>query len=186
MSRTSDGPAVSIPRVETERLVLRGFEPGDAASVTFYADPEVMRFIPRGAWKRDELEKTFERVRSVMNDRWRDNGFGMWAIVLKETGAVIGHCGLARLDGGDEVEVFYLLDKPYWNQGIATEAASAALRFGERLGLKRLVAVAFPDNRASQRVMEKLGMTFAGRAHHFGLELVKFETSAAKQAESDS
>ena len=187
MPRASDlASSGDVPRIETRRLVLRAFDERDAPSVTFYADPDVMRYIPRGHWGRDDVERKFAKMVEVGRERWGQDGFGMWGIVFKDTGAVIGHCGLQRLEGGDEVEVYYLLDKPYWNRGIATEAASAVLGFGARRGLTKIVAVAFPDNRASQRVMEKIGMTFAGRAHHYGAELVKYVLPASETAGTES
>lgn len=182
----SDRPLGDVPRIETERLILRAFEDDDVDDVVFFADPEVMRFIPRGAWKREEVESIFPRMVARRREEWQNIGYGMWAVVLKETGAVIGHCGLQRLEDSDEIEVYYLLDKPYWNRGIATEATLAALRFADELGLKNIVAVAMPENGASQRVMEKSGMTHAGRAHHYGLELVKYELSSTREAKAES
>jgi ribosomal-protein-alanine N-acetyltransferase len=181
-----DATSGSAPRIETERLVLRAFEESDAASVMFYADPEVMRYIPRGPWRSDDVEAGFKRMVENRRVQWQNVGFGLWAIVLKETGAVIGHCGLQHIEGGDEVEVFYLLDKPYWNQGIATEAARAALRFATERGLTAVVALAYPDNHASQRVMEKAGLSPAGRARHYGAELVKYVARLAGVGRAES
>ena len=182
----SDRAAVDVPRIETERLILRAFDETDAPAVAFYADPDVMRFMPRGHWAREDVERKFVKMLEIVRDRWREHGFGMWAVVLKSTNAVIGHCGLQRLEGGEDVEVFYLLDKPYWNRGIATEAASAALRFGAERGLTKIVAVAFPENLASQRVMEKSGLTFAGRANHYGAELVKYVMTVGAAARTET
>lgn len=176
----------SAPRIETERLILRAFEPSDAPSVMFYADPEVMRYIPRGAWKNDDVEAGFLRMVENRRAQWQTVGFGMWAVVLKQTGVVIGHCGLQRLESGDEIEVFYLLDKPYWNQGIATEAARAALQFAADRDLKNIVAVAMPENGASQRVMAKAGMTHVGRATHYGFELVKYAMTSTLISKAES
>ena len=182
----SDGAAVDVPHIETERLILRAFEETDVGDVAFFADPDVMRFIPRGAWKREDVESVFPRMVARRREEWRNIGYGMWAVVLKRTSAVIGHCGLQRLEESDEIEVYYLLDKPYWNKGIATEATLAALRFANGLGLKNIVAVAMPENGASQRVMQKSGMSHVGRAYHYGLELVKYELSATRVAKADS
>ena len=184
----SDGAARIdvVPRIETERLILRAFEEDDIGDVAFFADPEVMRYIPRGAWKREEVGSIFPRMVARRREEWRNVGYGMWAVVLKKTGAVIGQCGLQRLDDGDEIEVYYLLDKPHWNKGIATEATLAALRFAKGLGLKNIVAVAMPENGASKRVMQKSGMTHVGRAYHYGLGVVKYELSATRVAKADS
>ncbi len=163
------------PAIETGRLQLRPFEEGDANSVGFYADPDVMRYIPGGAGDPALLDSRFRARLAKTSDQWTRHGFGMWAIVLKSSGSIIGHCGLQHLPDGDEVEVYYLLDKPFWNQGIATEATRAALAFGfERAGLERIVAIAMPENVASRRVMEKSGMRLEGAAHHYGIDCVKY------------
>jgi len=175
-----------VPRIETARLILRAFENDDVRDVTFFTDPEVMRFIPRGAWKPEDVASIFPRLVARRSEEWRDVGYGMWAVVLKKTGAAIGHCGLQRLEDSDEIEVYYLLDKPYWNQGIATEATLAALRFAHERGLKNIVAVAMPENGASQRVMQKVGMKHVGHAQHYGLELVKYELPSTRDAKAES
>ena len=184
----SDGaaPFGLAPRIETERLILRAFEEDDVGDVAFFADPEVMRFIPRGAWKREDVASIFPRMVARRSEEWRSAGYGMWAVVLKKTGVVIGHCGLQRLEDSDEIEVYYLLDKAHWNRGIATEATHAVLGFAAKLGLKNIVAVSMPENGASQRVMQKSGMTHVGRERHYGLELVKYELSSTRDARAES
>jgi ribosomal-protein-alanine N-acetyltransferase len=164
-----------IPTIETKRLRLRPFEESDADGVAFYADADVMRYIPGGARDRSLLATRFRAQVANARDQWDQNGFGLWAVVLKQPETLIGHCGLQHLPGGEEIEVFYLLDKPYWNQGIATEATKAALTFGfERAGLQRIVAIAMPANVASQRVMQKAGMLLEGPAHHYGCDCIKY------------
>jgi RimJ/RimL family protein N-acetyltransferase len=171
-------PIQPPPTVETARLLLRPFAADDVDAVAFYADPDVMRFIPRGAWKRADLPSVFVAMVERRAQQWAARSYGMWAIVFKENGAVIGHCGLQPLEDSGEIEVFYLLDKPYWGRGIAVEAAVASIGFGfEHAGLKRIVAVAMKENAASQRVMQKAGMRFAGPARQYGLDLIKYETS---------
>jgi RimJ/RimL family protein N-acetyltransferase len=163
------------PEIETHRLLLRGFEEGDASSVGFFADPDVMRYIPGGPGDPALLDSRFRARLVKIAEQWTRHGFGMWAIVLKESGSVIGQCGLGYIPDSDEVEVYYLLDKPYWSRGIATEATIAALAFGfERAGLERIVAIAMPENVASRRVMEKSGMRLEGAAHHYDMDCVKF------------
>ncbi len=168
------------PTIATERLALRPFDEADADSVGFYADPDVMRYIPRGPWPKEGVRDGFMRMVASRREQWRTLGMGMWAVTLRETGAVIGHCGLQPLQDSAEIEVFWLLDKPHWNAGIATEAAKAALRFGfEQATLPRIVAIAMPENIASRRVMEKAGMRFVGEATHYGLRCIKYERTRA-------
>ncbi len=88
---------------------------------------------------------------------------------------MIGFCGFDHLWGGAEIEIGYWLAPEYWGKGLATEAAQAVMQYGkERLGLQQIVAVAQPANRASIRVMEKLGMTCAKRVCHEGIEHVLY------------
>ena len=106
----------------------------------------------------------------------RENGFGLWAVELKESGELIGDCGLFLVQGtGPEVEVAYHFGKPWWGQGIATEAASACLHFGfKECGLDEIIAICFPEHIASRRVMEKSGMRYVGPARYYDLDLVKY------------
>jgi len=87
----------------------------------------------------------------------------------------IGWCGLQYLPETEEVEVAYLLGKAYWGKGIATEAAQASLRYGfEDLGLESIVGIVHLENKASQRVLEKLGLTFVEQANYFGMECYRY------------
>lgn len=133
------------------------------------ADPEVMRYI--GDQSREKVEQRL----NYYIEHYDPYGFGMWAVIHKETGRMIGWCGLIYLDGTPEVEVGYGAAKAFWGRGLMTEAARAALRYGfERAGLQRIVAVAMPENTASRRIMEKLGMRYEKNAFHYGHDLVYY------------
>ncbi|MGC1381899.1 MAG: GNAT family N-acetyltransferase [Candidatus Baltobacteraceae bacterium] len=172
--------------VETARLVLRRWEDGDAAlAAPIYAKPEVMRYIPSGAWDGQRTARIVTRMRELE----KEQGFGFYPVVFKASGAIIGHAGLGNLEAGAEIELAYVLDQPYWGKGLATEAARAILRHGfAATGLERIVAVAFPENERSVAVMRRCGMTPLGRAWHFGREVVKYEACrpATKVARGDS
>jgi ribosomal-protein-alanine N-acetyltransferase len=109
------------PEIETERLRLRMFRPDDAETFhRLWNDAEVMKYIV--GWS-----PSLEESRAVMTRfirRWRENGFGQWAVVLKEEGKIIGYVGFKQLDKTEEVELLYGIDKPYWNRGYTTEAAA--------------------------------------------------------------
>jgi ribosomal-protein-alanine N-acetyltransferase len=156
--------------LETERLVLRRFTPDDLDELmALRADPEVVRYL--GDQPREKVEQRLGYFISL----YESHGFGMWAVTLKTTGQMIGWCGLIFLDGTTEVEVGYGVARDYWGRGLMTEAAHAALRYGfETAGLERIVAVAMPENQASRRVMEKLGMRYEKMAHHYGHDLVYY------------
>jgi ribosomal-protein-alanine N-acetyltransferase len=101
-----------------------------------------------------------------MNGHRRNPELGLWATVYKGSGKFIGRCGLLPWDieGQPQVEVAYTIARDYWGQGLATEAAQAILKYGfEKLNLARLVSLIEPENIASQRVAEKIGMSFEKR-----------------------
>ena len=143
--------------IETPRLILREFEEGDIpALAAIYADPEGMR-SKGGPRPYGYAEHT---VREARQDYQRQ-GYGCWAAVLKESGSLIGWCGLLdqTVQEMPVVEVAYNLAKPYWGRGLATEAAQAIKAWGfERLPVERLVSLISLDNSASQNVARKNGM----------------------------
>lgn len=147
--------------LETERLILRHLETGDTdALFALYRDPEMRRFYPEGTLSRAETE---EEIAWFLNGHPRHPELGLWATIHKPSGQFLGRCGLLpwQIDGRDEVEVAYLIDKNFWGQGLATEAAGAIVRYAyERLGLQRLVCLIEEGNDASIRVAEKIGMRF--------------------------
>jgi RimJ/RimL family protein N-acetyltransferase len=182
--RSASIRAVDVPTIEleTERLVHRPLTMDDLDPLAaIYADPRVRRFFPEGTLTRDETREELEWIIDVYYGRY---GYGLWATVLKETGALIGRCGLlpwrvipARaaglaLDSPDEfppvdavyeVELAYLLAKEFWGRGLATEAARAIVEHGfERLGVPRLICLIDPGNDASLRVATNAGMTRDG------------------------
>jgi RimJ/RimL family protein N-acetyltransferase len=159
--------------LETERLLLRPITDDDFDAVAaLYGDADVMRFIGlRGPMTR---EQTKDRL-AFMVDHWRQHGFGMWALRLKEGGEFVGRCGLRYMDNTTEIELGYTLAKAYWGKGLATEASRAVVRHTfEVLKLGRLVAIADPANTASVNVMKKLGMTFERTGHFYGSDCVLY------------
>jgi ribosomal-protein-alanine N-acetyltransferase len=159
-----------MPTIETPRLILRPFTLDDAANhARIYAKPEVTRYLSRGPFLGEEAARRSRASLNLFIDHWKEHGFGVWAVIDRATGALIGQCGLKYLPDSPEVEILYALDTPYWGQGVATEAAAAALRHGfESTRLERIVAVAMPEHRRSHRVMEKLGMTYEGMVEVYG------------------
>jgi ribosomal-protein-alanine N-acetyltransferase len=165
------GPSFPI---HTSRLFIRSFTMEDAeAMFKVFGDPETMRFF--SIW----LAKSVENARGFI--RWvtgmeREHGYSFWAVVEKESGEVIGDCGLAPLEGhGPEVEFGCDLRRDKWNQGCATEAGAACLEYGFRvLKLERIVAVTHPKNIGARRVLEKLGMILEGTGRHYGAESVVY------------
>ena len=147
--------------IETERLVLRRLTPDDLeALAALYRDPDVRRYFPEGTLT---YEETKEELAWFIDVYYGKYGFGLWATIHKATREFIGRCGLIpwTLEGRSEVEVAYLLDKRYWGQGLATEAARAIRDYGfGQLGFTRLVCLVDRENQASANVAQKIGMTF--------------------------
>ncbi len=109
-------------------------------------------------------------------ERVLETGYGLCAVVERDGGRVVGVCGLFPVEWvGPDVEVAYHFAREVWNRGYASEAAGAwvATAFSE-LGLERVVALAFPANRRSTRVMEKIGMHLELEVDKYGETLVQY------------
>jgi RimJ/RimL family protein N-acetyltransferase len=148
-------------RIETPRLILRRWHEEDVAPMAAVnSDPEVMRWIRDGR-PLDEAET--RHMTGLIEQRWDEEGFGLFAVEVRETGELAGFTGLAvplfLPEVLPAVEVGWRLCRAFWGRGFATEAAREAVRFGfEECGLDRLVSIAQIGNTASERVMDKLGM----------------------------
>ncbi len=157
--------------LETPRLFLRHLVPDDLdALYALYRDPEMRRYFPVEGASPDRTltrEETREELEWFLNGHPRRPELGLWATVLKENGAFIGRCGLLpwSLEGQDEVEVAYMIDKAYWGRGLGSEAARAIRDYAfEQLGLSRLVSFIDPANAASAGVARAMGMTLEREA----------------------
>lgn len=147
--------------VQTERLFLRHFHLFDHEPMFhIFGDAEVMRFgdgVQTKAWVHHWLT-------SCLDQYYHHWGFGPYAVVEQRTREVIGYCGLFFLpdiNGQPEIELGYRLARATWGYGYATEAARAVRDFAfQTLCLKRLIAMIDPQNLASVRVAQKLGMQY--------------------------
>lgn len=151
----------AVPELVTDRLLLRGFEPRDAdAYAAMMADPEVTRFLGNGqpldyvaAW----------RQLALVIGHWTLRGFGLWAVEERTTGALLGRVGCLEPPGWPGFEIGWVLARPYWRNGYATEAARVALRYArDVLARDRIISIIRPDNAASIRVAERLGAASEG------------------------
>jgi [ribosomal protein S5]-alanine N-acetyltransferase len=155
-------------RLETPRTFMREILGNDADFLLrMMSDPEVMRFYPQPADEK-EVRDFINRMRA----RYRDDGCGLWLVVDRETGEPLGRVGLLRqeVNGIDEFEIGYMIHRPFWRRGLATEAARAVREwaFGERR-LGRVVSLIHPDNVPSQGVARNLGMAVVGTWDHAGV-----------------
>ena len=144
--------------LETERMTLRPFTMDDVDDVLrLFSDPVAMQFSLTGVRDRAATTAWLELVIA----RTRHDGHGFWAALLNETGTYVGHAGLLKqqVEGRDEVEIAYWFLRSHWNRGLATEAACACRDYGlGELDRDRLISLIIPENVASRRVAEKVGM----------------------------
>lgn len=154
--------------LETSRLRLREFRRNDADALALViSDPETMRFYP-APFDRAGVEQWIERNLR----RYAEYGHGLWGMVLKSTGELIGDCGLTfqDVDGIDELEIGYHVRRDLWGQGLATEAARACRDYGfGRLSAEKIISLIRPENLPSRRVAEKNGMTIWKETTHQNL-----------------
>lgn len=150
-----------MPILETERLILRQPQSDDFdAWVAFHADEEVMRFL--GGVQGPEL--TWRSV-CAMTGAWTIEGFSMFSIIEKETGAWVGRLGPWRPNGWPGTEIGWGLARSAWGKGYATEGAAAAMDYAvDQLGWTEIIHTILPENTASIRVAERLGSRFLRKA----------------------
>lgn len=147
--------------VATSRLILAAHEVADWPALHRLAsDPDVMRYITGG------LPFEEEHTRAFVNRQERhfaEHGFCRWKLLLRTTREYVGFCGAEHkhLDGEWVPEIGWWLAKEHWGKGLASEAAATAFQhLWEAKRIPRLTACAMPENRASIRVMEKIGLRF--------------------------
>jgi ribosomal-protein-alanine N-acetyltransferase len=174
LRRTLRPPRAALP-VETDRLRLRSLTDADLAGLHgIYGEAETMRFIGASGRPTEGLEGT-RRVLDWLQREEAQHGFGLWAVDERDGDPLVGVAGLLWEEGhGPEVEAVYLVRRDRWGRGYATEAARAALEIGHgQLGMPRIVALAYPENVASQRVMAKAGMRPDGETTAYGRQMVR-------------
>ncbi len=170
--------------LETSRLVLREMTREDyAALCDILQDPLVMyayehAFSDQEVW--DWLDRQLERYIRY--------GFGLWAVVEKESGGIIGQCGLTMQDwsGREVLEVGYLFRRDKWHRGFATEAAAACKNYAfQTLRAREVFSIIRENNLPSQRVAQRNGMSVVGAftKHYYGMDMPHL-VFAVKRSES--
>lgn len=158
--------------LETERLMLREMTEGDLPALKhILQDPEVMYAY--------EHAFSDQEVRNWLDNQFRryaQDGFGLWAVILRETGSMIGQCGLTwqETPDGRVLEVGYLFQRAFWHQGYAAEAAVACRDYAfERLGAERVYSIIRDNNLPSQAVARRNGMQPVGgfTKHYYGVDM---------------
>ena len=160
---------LTIPRLETGRLVLRELREGDLDEyAAMMADPEVVRYLGDArTLTRDEAWRSI----AMLVGHWHLRGYGMWAVTERESDRMIGRVGFFYPEGWPGFEVGWTFGRGTWGKGYATEAARRVLAYGfGEMGRKEIISVIHPDNQASIRVAEKIGERFARREMVRGIE----------------
>lgn len=168
--------------LETDRLILREFVEEDAKHIyKMHNDPEVMKYIPHKEPLNVPMEQCEKFITHFIDIYKKQPGYGLYAATIKDTGEFIGWNEINPLDGTDEVEIGYRYLKEFWGHGYATEASKALVTHGfTTLGLDKLVGVAMPDNKASTRVLEKIGMEYVEMRNYYKCDLAYYQMFKAK------
>lgn len=144
--------------IETERLILRQMSMDDLDDLLcIFSDPLVMASFGEVLFDRQKMKQWIQRN---INHQ-KEYGYGLFSVILKENGKLVGDCGLENLEvnGVPELEIGYDFLSSYWNRGLATEAAGAVRDYVfQKLDLQRVISLIRPDNLSSMRVAEKIGM----------------------------
>jgi ribosomal-protein-alanine N-acetyltransferase len=159
--------------LETARMRLTSWQPDDWLQLRPIAtDREVVHYISNGEPWPDERIRQWAGRQVTHFSKF---GFCFWKLIYKETGEMIGFCGLQPLDATPDIEIGWWLARAWWGKGLATEAAREALRDGfERARLERIVSIAMRENVASTHIMEKLGMNYERETTHRGVPVVLY------------
>jgi RimJ/RimL family protein N-acetyltransferase len=146
--------------LETDRLLLRKFSVDDAEFILeLLNEPSFLQFIGDKGVR--TLAEAREYILQGPVDSYERHGFGLYLTVLKEGAVPIGMCGLLKRESLADVDIGFAFLPRFWAKGYALESALAVKTFGlEVLGLKRIVAITSPDNEASIRLLEKIGLKY--------------------------
>lgn len=161
--------------LETKRLLLREMNESDFDALCKILCDEETMYAYEGAFSNEEVQEWLDRQLS----RYREFGFGLWAVVLKETGMMIGQCGLTMQPwkNAEVLEIGYLFQRRFWHNGFATEAAIACKKYAfEVLKADEVCSIIRDTNIPSQRVAERNGMTKkdAWTKHYRGVDMPHF------------
>lgn len=164
--------------IDSDSFAMQPLQASDLdALAAIWSDPEVTQFLPcRGVpISREQTERSLQSFL----DHWRQRGYGVWAIVEKNSSQMVGYCGLRYLDELNEVEVLYGLARSCWGKGMTTKAVKATVFYGfNATKMNKLIVMTLPDNFASRRVAEKVGFQYEKQVHIFGLEVLYYSKAS--------
>lgn len=166
-----------IPEFQTERLLLRPFTMDDfEAWYPLDQDPRVMQYIWKCKPKPMTREDAIHRLEYIVDYHNRFPGFGIMATIERSTERLMGWTALKDLDQTELIEIGYRYFPEFWGKGYATEAAGQLVGHGfKTLDLPLISAVTHPDNKASKRVLQKLGLQFVRKEVFYDTDVDYFE-----------
>lgn len=158
--------------LETERLYLREMTESDLPALRRILQDPLVMYAYEHAFSESEVRDWLDKQKR----RYAEDGFGLWAVILKATCEMIGQCGLTLQNYNEDqvLEVGYLFQKAYWHKGYATEAAMACKEYAfTKLGAEEVFSIIRDTNIASQNVARRNGMTETGRfiKHYQGMDM---------------
>ncbi len=149
--------------LETNRLIIRPYKEEDLLECyNLMQDKELFKYLDMSVMSLEEYKGLFNWLIQSYNNGFDTDFRYSFNIILKETGTHIGWCGIGALDyDNSKKEIYYLIGREYWGKGYAKEATVALLNFGFNIiGLQEIVALCKPDNIASMKVIENMGLKF--------------------------
>ncbi len=158
--------------LETPRLYLREMTQEDFADLCETLQDKKAMYAYEHAFSDEEAQEWLDK----MFRRYENDGFGLWAVIDKESGAFLGQCGITWQDvNGEQVpEIGYLFKRKYWHNGYAAEAAQGCKKYAfETLGFDRVYSIIRDNNYASQNVAKRNGMTVVTTIvkHYYGMDM---------------
>lgn len=170
--------------IETERLYFRELKQSDFYSLCRILQDEKTMYAYEGAFSDTEVQGWLDR----QIDRYKKWGFGLWAVILKETNGMIGQCGLTVQPWKDKevLEIGYLFERAYWHKGYATEAAAACKKYAfEILKAREICSIIRDTNTASQNVALRNGMKLTDKwtKHYRGVDMPHLRYTASRKTE---
>ena len=162
-------------QLETKRLLQRPMLATDLeALLLIFTDPKVMAAFDHPPFTREQMQRWLNRNL----DHQSQFGYGLFSVILRESGELIGDCGLEQMEDQGAAELGYDFRSDFWNRGYATEAACAVREYAFHvLKLPQLISLIRVGNQSSKRVAEKVGMTLAEEITRHGIQYWKYSIS---------
>ena len=158
--------------LQTDRLILREMNEDDWQAICAILQDEKVMYAYEHAFSDQEVKAWLDK----QQQNYKNDGFGLWAVVLKETDRMIGQCGMTWQQWHDQqvLEIGYLFQREFWHQGFATEAAIACKHYAfQELEAKTVYSIIRDNNWPSQRVAQRNGMTLRGQMvkHYYNIDM---------------